>query len=41
MGVVYRTSINTNYLECTWKVEMKREDSIKGEGGNGTRGSEN
>ena len=28
------TSINTNHLACTWKVEMKREDSINKEEGN-------
>ena len=33
------TSINTNHLACTWKVEMKREDSIKKEGGNERGGS--
>ena len=32
------TSINTNHLACTWKVEMKREDSIK-KGGNERGGS--
>ena len=26
------TSIQTNHLECTWKVEMKGKDSIKREG---------
>ena len=26
------TSIQTNRLECTWKVEMKGKDSIKGGG---------
>jgi len=33
MGSVDGTSINTNHLACTWKVEMKMRDSIKG-GGN-------
>ena len=33
------TSINTNRLICMWKVEMKRRNSIKEEGGNETRGS--
>ena len=28
------TSINTNHLDYMWRVEMKREDSIKEEGGN-------
>ena len=28
------TSINTNHLACTWRVEMKGEDSIREEGGN-------
>ena len=27
------TSININHLTCTWRVEMKEEDSIKEEGG--------
>ena len=35
-----RTSIKTNYLACTWKVEMRWGDSIKEEGGNETKGSE-
>ena len=30
------TSINTNRLTYTWKVEMKRRDNIKG-GGNKTK----
>ena len=34
------TSTNTNHLACTWKVEMKRRDSIKEEEGNKTKGSE-
>ena len=28
------TCINTDHLPCTWRVEMKREDSVKEEGGN-------
>ena len=39
MGRVDGTSINTNSLVCTWKVEMKIKDNIKEEGGNKTRGS--
>ena len=31
MGNVDGTSIQTDRLACTWKVEMKRKDSIKGE----------
>ena len=31
------TSINTNHLACTWRVKMKGEESIKGEGGNERR----
>ena len=38
MGWVDGTSINTNSLVCTWKVEMKIKDNIKEEGGNKTRG---
>ena len=38
MGDADVTSINTNHLACTWKVEMKKRDSIKEEGGNETRG---
>ena len=34
MGSADGTNINTNHLACTWKVEMKKEDNIKGEGGN-------
>ena len=33
-----RTSINTYHLACTWKVEMKGEDSIREEGDNERRG---
>ena len=33
------TSIQTDRLACMWKVEMKREDSIKGEGVGENRGS--
>ena len=36
-----RTSINTNHLACTWRVEMKKEDSIKEEGGNERKRSRN
>ena len=36
MGSADGTSINTNRLACTWKVEMKRRDSIKEERGNET-----
>ena len=32
MGSNYGTSIQTNCLECTWKLEMKGKDSIKGGG---------
>ena len=32
MGSADGTNIQTNRLECTWKVEMKGKDSIKGEG---------
>ena len=39
MGRSDGTSINTNSLTCTWKVEMKMRDNIKEEGGNETRGS--
>ena len=39
MGGANGTSINTNHRACTWKVEMRRGDSIKEEGGNETRGS--
>ena len=38
MGRADETSINTNSLVCTWKVEMKMRDNIKEEGGNETRG---
>ena len=31
------TGINTNHLACTWRVEMKGEDSIKEEGDNEIR----
>ena len=33
------TSINPNHLAYRWKVEMKRRESIKEEGGNKIRGS--
>ena len=39
MGSADGTSMNPNRLACMWKVEMKRRDSIKEEGGNKTRGS--
>ena len=32
MGSTNGTSIHTNCVECTWKVEMKGKDSIKGGG---------
>ena len=32
MGSANGTSIQTNRLECTWKVEMKGKDNIKWEG---------
>ena len=32
------TSIQTDHLTCMWKVEMKRKDSIKGEGLSEKRG---
>ena len=32
MGSTDGTSIHTNRLACTWKVEMKRKDNIKEEG---------
>ena len=35
------TSISTNHLACTWRVEMKWEDSIKEEGGNEREESKN
>ena len=35
------TSINTNHLAYTWRIEMKREDSIKEEGSNERGGSRN
>ena len=31
----------TNYLVCTWRVKVKGEGSIKGEGGNEKGGSRN
>ena len=31
---------STHQLVCTWRVEMKRKKSIKGEGSNERRGSE-
>ena len=33
------TSINTNHLAYTWRVEMKWEDNIKEEGDNERKGS--
>ena len=33
------TSINTSHLAYRWKVEMKRRESIKEEGGNKIKGS--
>ena len=35
-----RTSIQTNRLECMWKVEMKGKDNIKGRGVSENRGRE-
>ena len=35
------TSISLNHLAYRWTVEMKRGESIKEEGGNEIRGSEN
>ena len=32
---------STNHLVCTWRVEIKREKSIKKEGSNERRGSRN
>ena len=32
MGSADETSIQIDRLTCTWKVEMKRKDNIKGEG---------
>ena len=34
------TNIQTNRLECMWKVEMKGKDSIKGRGVSENRGRE-
>ena len=39
MGSTDGTSIHTDRLACTWKVEMKRKDSIKEEGDNEMKGS--
>ena len=33
------TSININHLACTWRIEMKEEESIKEGRGNGRKGS--
>ena len=35
------TSIKTNHQACTWRVKMKGEENIKGEGGSKKGGSEN
>ena len=35
------TSINTNHLACMWRVKMRGEESIKGEGGNERKGLRN
>ena len=35
------TSINTNHLVSTWRVEKKGKGSMKGEEGNERRGSRN
>ena len=40
MGSADGTSIYTNRLACTWKVEMKRKNSIKEEGVSEEGGSE-
>ena len=32
---------STNNLACTWRVRMKEEESIKGEGGSERKGSRN
>ena len=40
MGSADGTSIHTDRLACTWKVEMKKKDSIEEEGVNERRGSE-
>ena len=39
MGSADGTSISPNHLAYRWKVEMKRRESIKEEGGNKIRGS--
>ena len=41
MGSADGTSIQTDCLACTWKVEMKMKDSIKGEGVGEKGGSKN
>ena len=41
MGSADGTSIHTNRLVGTWKVEMKRKDIIKEEGGSKTEGLKN
>ena len=40
MGSADGTGIHTDRLAYTWKVEMKRKDNIKEEGGSETWGSE-
>ena len=39
MGSANGTSISPNPLSYRWKVEMKRREGIKEEGGNNIRGS--
>ena len=39
MGSIDGTSIHTDHLACTWKVDMKRKDSIKEGGGSEKWGS--
>ena len=36
-----RQVLNTNHLACTWRVRMKGEEIIKGEGGNERKGLRN
>ena len=39
LGNADGTSINPNHLAYRWKVEMKKRESIKEEGGNKIEGS--
>ena len=41
MGSADGTSIHTDCLADTWRVDMKRKGNIKDEGGNKIGGSEN